>query len=123
VRESSTGAHVLIGKVRNNSKTTVRIKVPQVKVFDARGRRIGSAAVFSSTYVRSNYPHSGVARPAPGQYPEAEQERVGYLAVLGPGERAPITVSWRQRPRERRANRIVLGTASLQVPGAVSKVR
>jgi hypothetical protein len=122
VRASSTGAHVLIGKVKNDSSAELRIRVPQVKVVDPRGRRIASTAVFSSTFVRSLYPHNGVARPNPDQYPEPEQERVGYLAVLGSGEDAPLTVSWRQRPKGRNAERIVLGSVSLPVPAAVSNV-
>jgi hypothetical protein len=123
VRASSTGAHVLIGKVKNDSSGELRISVSQVRVVDPNGRRIASTAVFSSTYVRSLYPHNGVARPSPSQYPEAEQRRVGYLAVLGSGDEAPLTISWRQRRGGRKAKRVVLGTASLPIPAGVTDVR
>jgi hypothetical protein len=123
VRASSTGAHVLIGKVKNDSSGELRIRVPEVKVIDADGRRIASTAVFSSTYVRSLYPHNGVARPNPSQYPAAEQRRVGYLAVLGSGDDSPLTVSWRQRRAGRKAERVVLGAASLPLPAGVANVR
>ena len=123
MRASSTGAHVLIGKVKNQAGASVRIRVPEVKAVDARGRPIASAAIFRSAYVRSLYPHNAIARANARDYPEAEQERVGYLAVLASGEQTPITVSWRQRPRGRRAARILVGSVSLPIPRAVSEVR
>jgi hypothetical protein len=120
VRTSSTGAHVLIGKVRNNSSNELRITVPQVKVVDAGGRGIASSVIFRSSYVRSIYPHNAIARAQPSEYPEAEQRRVGYLAVLGSGDDSPLTVSWRERRSGPKASRIVLGPGSLPVPNATS---
>jgi hypothetical protein len=123
VRASSTGARVLIGKVKNDSSGELRLRVPQVRVVDRDGRRIDSTAIFASAYVRSIYPHNAIVRARPTEYPEAEQKRVGYLAVLGPGKETPLTVSWRERRGERKATRIVLGSASLTVPAAVSSAR
>jgi hypothetical protein len=117
MRTSPSGARVLIGELENKSSGKLRIAVPQVRVVDGRGRRIRSTAVFSSSFTRSLYPHNAVARARPAEYPEPEQERVGYLAALDEGEAAPLTVSWRE-PRTRRAKRILLGPASLPVPAA-----
>jgi hypothetical protein len=87
---------------------------PQLRLLDARGRRIRSTAVFSSTYVRSIYPHNGIGPTGPAGYPEAEQKRVGYLTVLASGASAPLTLSWRNL-RGRPAVRLDYGKGSLPV--------
>lgn len=117
VRASSTGARVLIGKVENKSSGELRLEVPQLKLVDRRGRRVRSTAVFASSFVRSMFPHNGVVPVRPERYPEAERRRVGFLAVLGAGKAAPLTVSWLEH-RGREPSRIVLGGASLAVPQA-----
>jgi hypothetical protein len=123
VRASSTGARVAIGKVRNDASRDIRVTTPQVKVVDADGRRIRSTAVFASAFVRSKYPHNAISQAQPSEYPEAEQKRVGYLAVLGSGEETALTVSWTEPRGRRAAKRIVLGPGSLPIPDAVSAVR
>jgi hypothetical protein len=117
VRASSTGAHVLIGKVKNQSSDQLKLTAAQLKVVDGHGRRIKSSVVFSSTYVRSIYPHNGIGPTEPRDYPEAEQRRVGYLLELEAGKSAPLTVSWRQ-PRGRPAVSIDYGEGSLPVTGS-----
>jgi hypothetical protein len=117
VRASSTGARVLIGKVKNQSSSELRLTSAQLRLVDRRGHAIPSAAVFSSTYVRSIYPHNGIGPTGPAEYPEAEQRRVGYLLVLEAGKSAPLTVSWRER-RAQAAARIDYGKGSLPVAGA-----
>jgi hypothetical protein len=116
VRSSTTGARVLSGKVRNDSGRELRIIAPKVAVLDTRDRRLRSTAIFVSGFVRSNYPHNRGPGSEPASYPEAEQERVGYLAVLDDGDSTPLTVSWSERPGGRRAVRIVYGAASLAIP-------
>jgi hypothetical protein len=118
VRASETGARVVIGKVRNDSSGELRITAPKLAVVDARGRRIKSSAVFVSTFVRSTYPHNRGQASGPANYPEAEQRRVGYLAVLDAGESTPLTVSWRERAGGRSAKRIVYGAGSLAIPAS-----
>jgi hypothetical protein len=118
VRASETGARVVIGKVRNDSSGELRITTPKLAVVDARGRRIKSSAVFVSTFVRSTYPHNRGQASGPANYPEAEQRRVGYLAVLEAGESTPLTVSWRERPRGPAAKRIEYGGGSLAIPAS-----
>jgi hypothetical protein len=120
VRSSTTGARVLIGKVRNESSRKLRITARQVTVADGRGRTLESSAVFISTFVRSNYPHNMARGSDPADYPEAEQRRVGFLAVLDAGESTPLTVSWNERPREASAKRIVYGPASLTIPPRIT---
>jgi hypothetical protein len=108
----------VIGKVKNESSQELRITAPKLAVVDARGRRIKSSAVFVSTFVRSTYPHNRGQTSGPANYPEAEQRRVGYLAVLDAGESTPLTVSWRERPRGPPAERIVYGGGSLAIPAS-----
>ncbi len=117
VRASSTGARVLVGKVRNESSRELRLEVPQVALVDRQGRRLKSTAVFAASFVRSIYPHNGVQPAQPQGYPETERRRVGFLAVLGASKTAPLTVSWLEG-RGRAATRVVLGGASLPVPQA-----
>jgi hypothetical protein len=118
VRSSPTGAHVLIGKVENTSSGELRLKAPQVRVVTHDDRTLTSSATFVSAYVRSNYPHNRGALSRPSGYPAAEQERVGYVAVLDAGERTPLTVSWREPRRRRTAERIVVGGVTLRIPAA-----
>jgi hypothetical protein len=115
VRSSTTGARVLIGKVRNESSRELRVEAPQVRLVDGHGRRVRATAVFASSFVRSIYPHNGVQPAEPQGYPEAERRRVGFLAVIESGKTAPLTVSWLER-RGREARRIVLGRSTLPVP-------
>jgi hypothetical protein len=119
VRASSTGAHVLIGKVKNQSSDELKLNAAQLKLVDGRGRGIRSSVVFSSTYVRSIYPHNGIGPTGPAGYPEAEQRRVGYIVVLEAGKSSPLTVSWRE-PRGRTAARIEYGKGSLPLARASS---
>jgi hypothetical protein len=120
VRSSTTGARILIGKIKNESSRELRITAPQLAVVDGRGRRVKSTAVFVSSFVRSNYPHNRARVSEPAEYPEAEQRRVGYLAVLEAGETTPLTVSWTEKPRRPSAERIVYGPASLPIPAPVT---
>jgi hypothetical protein len=77
-----------------------------------------TTAVFSSSFVRSMFPHNGVQPGSASGYPEAEQRRVGYLAVLQSGKTAPLTVSWLDRRGAPPAKRILVGSSSLPVPAA-----
>ena len=116
IRVSPSGATVVIGRVRNESGEALSIRARDVKVVDARGRRIRSDAVFLSSYVRSNYPHNSGALADPSHYPEAEQQRVGFLVRMKPGASAPLTVSWRAAPAGRTAARIDYGKGYLPAP-------
>jgi hypothetical protein len=118
LRASPTGARIVTGALENHSSSELRVAVPEVKLLDARGRAIKSTAVFAAGFVRSMFPHNGVVPTSPAKYPEAEQRRVGYLSVLGPGKTTPLTVSWLERPGRPPARRILVGSASLPVPGA-----
>jgi hypothetical protein len=113
---SPSGARVLIGTAKNDSSKVVYVRTPEVGVGDQAGRRIRSSVAFVSGFVRSNYPRNGPLPRRPSRYPQKEQERIGYLAVLDPGETMPLTVSWQEPPGRRTATRIVYKNASLPIP-------
>jgi hypothetical protein len=71
-----------------------------------------TSVVFSSTFVKSNFPHNRGPGSGPSSYPESEQRRVGYLAVIEPGGTVPVTISWRE-PAGRVAARVDYGRGSL----------
>jgi hypothetical protein len=118
LRVSPSGARVLIGEVRNQSlgREKSKLKATELKVVDRRGRRVQASIGFISTFVRSLYPQNGRPGMSRDEFPEAEQRRIGYLAVLRSGEATPLTVSWRQSPGDPVASRIVYPAGSLAIP-------
>jgi hypothetical protein len=117
---SPSGARVLIGTAKNDSSKVVYVRTPDVGVADQAGRRIRSSVAFVSGFVRSNYPRNGPLPRRPSRYPQKEQERIGYLAVLDPGETTPLTVSWQEPPGRRKAARIAYENASLAIPATAT---
>jgi hypothetical protein len=117
---SATGARVLLGTVKNESSRELRIRAPDVRLVDQHGRRIRSSAAFASSFVRSLIPQNGRPGSRKSEFPEAEQRRIGYLAVLRSGETVPLTLSWNEPAGPRTAKRIVYGAGSLPVPATLT---
>jgi hypothetical protein len=108
--ETPRKALILRGVVTNRSGHEVEVAAKDLKLRDARGRRIPAAAQFISGFVKSlRQPNK---QPI---YPRAEQIRIGRLATVEPGKNVPLTVSWFVR-RGRAAARIDYGQGSLPVP-------
>ena len=105
---------ILAGTVRNDSIRPVALTPSNLRVIDARGRRVKASAIFLRAFVHGLYP------PArePRRLPESELRRTGRKAVIASGATAPLTVSWRQRPGSPRAVRIEYGAGSLSVPAS-----
>jgi hypothetical protein len=82
---------VLFGEVRNDGLRRTTLAAADVRVLDARGRPLLSAARFLPAY-------------APGP--------AGRTVTLAPGRTAPLTVAWRGAG----ARRIALGSLTLDVP-------
>jgi hypothetical protein len=116
--KSETGARVLIGKVKNQSlgSEKFKIKARALKLVDQQGRPIKASVVFASSYVRSLYPQNGRPGGVRSEFPEAEQQRIGDLAVLRSGETTPLTVSWNEPSASHRPARVVYRGGSLPVP-------
>jgi hypothetical protein len=117
LRISPEGARVLIGTVHNGFTRTLRIRAPSVRVVDQRGRRMKASVAFVSSFVRSTLPQNGRPGSRRSEFPETEQRRIGYLAMLYPGNTLPLTVSWNE-PRGRRAERILTPAGGLPIPSA-----
>lgn len=107
---------MLVGTVKNASGSELRIKSSNVTAVDQRGKRIRSSVAFVSSFVRSVYPQNGRPGGRRSEFPEAEQRRIGFLAVLGPDDSSPLTVSWNEPPGPRAAAQIDTGHGSLPVP-------
>jgi hypothetical protein len=85
------GDAVLYGEVRNDGVRRAAFAAADVRVLDARGRPLPSAARFLPAYAR------GAA---------------GRAVTLAPGRTAPLTVAWRGAG----ARRVALGVATLAIP-------
>jgi hypothetical protein len=88
-----------------------------VRLLDSEGGRLRSAAIFLSSFVKSNFPHNR----GPFQVPEQEQLRLGLLAKVDPGKSVPLTVSWHEPPGPKAAARIDYGPGFLPVPGSAQR--
>ena len=98
---------ILTGTVRNDSLERVTLQGSELRAVASGGGELRTAAIFARGFAHTNFPtNRGEVKT-----PESEQIRIGLKAVLEPGEKAPLTVSWRGR-----AARIDYGTGSLPVP-------
>jgi hypothetical protein len=87
----SAGAQVLFGHVVNRSGHTARLRAADVHVVDSRGKRLAGSAAFADGFV------PGVALRGLGSEvfdESATGATVGGEIVLGPGQRAPLSVSF-----------------------------
>ncbi|HVE67076.1 MAG TPA: hypothetical protein VNB64_00705 [Solirubrobacteraceae bacterium] len=103
---------VLVGRVRNDSLRPLDIRSADVGVRDGGGRRLRSFAQFTESYVHGIYP----AYQKPDPLPADEQERLGLIVRILPGDSAPLVVSYRTTPRDRGRLRVEWKRGSLPVP-------
>ena len=87
------GDRILSATVRNTGNRDLVVKVPDLRVVDGQGRRIGASAQFVRTYGHGLiYPDTQTR----DKQPLVEQRRIGYQIRLAPGKTAPLIVSWHQ---------------------------
>lgn len=103
---------IVTGTVRNDSLRRVDIAAKEFRVVDAGGRPVQSAAILLSGFGRGLY--NPVRKPRP--LPDAEARRTGLVARLEPGQRVPLTVSWRQSGSFDQPLRIEHRSGSLPIP-------
>jgi len=110
------GDRILTGTVRNTGAKALVVKVSDLRLRDARGRRVPASAQFIRTFAH------GIIFPdtkARDDQPLVEQRRIGNQVLLKPGATAPLLVSW-HAPRGEAPQRVELGTGdgvpSLPVP-------
>ena len=102
--------HVLRGVVRNDGDEAIEIDARDVALRADGGGRVAGTAVFLTGYVR---PGESQNR---GRVELSRQEklRLGKAARIGPGETAPLVISWRARDGD--PARVAYPGGSLAVP-------
>ena len=103
---------ILQADVHNDSGSKVRVNAADIKVLDDRGRPLKASATFAVGYLHGLYPPTR----GPANLPDSELERLGKLAVIGPGDTATLTVSWTEPEGRRTAAQIDYGQGSLDIP-------
>ena len=103
---------VLSGRIRNDSLRRVDLAVQDIKLVDARGRRVAASVTFLAGFVHGLYPPTR----EPTKLPDSELLRTGRIARILPGKQAPITVAWRTRAGQERPTRLDYGRGVLPVP-------
>jgi hypothetical protein len=102
----------LSAEVSNDTLRELRVRAKSLVVVDAQGRRLQTVARFARAYSHGLYPPT--QRP-PG-YENGNQARLeGVYVDLKPGERAPLTVSWRLRGKVQEPLRLDYGAGSLPI--------
>jgi hypothetical protein len=105
---------VLTGTVENGTLRRVEIKAKDLRLVDRGGHRVGGVATFLNAYLHGLYPPT--RHPASGLPPE-EQRRIGIVARIDPGKRAPLTLAWRLKAGAPAPVRVEYGAGSLPIPG------
>ena len=104
---------VLRGTVENGTLRRVEVKAKDLRLVDAGGKRVGGVATFLNGYLHGLYPPT--RHPASG-LPAEEQRRIGIVARIDPGKRAPLVVAWRLKAGDRPPVRVEYGAGSLPIP-------
>lgn len=103
---------VLTGTVRNTGTKVMTVKVPDIRVLDASGRRVAASAQFIQAFAHGLiFPD---LKPRDEQ-PLVEQRRIGQQVLLKPGQTAPLLVSW-HAPGSGAAAKVDYGPGTLSVP-------
>jgi hypothetical protein len=108
---------VVVGTVKNDSLRKVELEASRLRVVDGDRRRLRTQARFAAAYAHGLYG----ADYRPQTPPEDEQERLGIVVALDPGESAPLNVAYRLPKRTRGALAIDYGEGSLPVPRRVRR--
>jgi hypothetical protein len=106
---------VVIGRIRNGSKTTLRLEATALRVRDAQGHVLNSSAGFTASYAHGLFG----AFQQPSALPVRELVRLGRLVILDPGATRPLFAAWRLAPNTREPLTIDYGSGTLAVPVAV----
>jgi len=103
---------ILSGQVVNTSTDDLYVDARGIAVVDGGGHRFGTAARFLSAFVHPLY--------APFQFHTfggpSELQRLGIFVRIEPGQRLPLTVSWRNTSSDDQPTQVDLGSEKLPVP-------
>jgi len=102
----------LSAEVANDTLRDLRVRAKSMVVVDGRGTKLQTVARFARTYSHGLYPPT----QRPRGYENGNQARLeGIYVDLKPGERAPLTVSWRLRKGAQPPFRLDYGAGSLPI--------
>ena len=102
---------VLQGLVRNDGLQRVDVVASDLRMHDARGRRVPGVATFALGYVDSNYPLS--REP---ELTDAEQRRLGRRTFIESGRQVRLTLAWRVGSGTGAPVSVSYGTGQLPIP-------
>ncbi len=102
---------VLAGYVRNGTLEPVELTPDNVDLIDSEGRSITHTTTFAASFARDIYPPR-LAR----KLPEADLLRLGYKAIIDPGQRGPLIVAWRLEDGAPAADRVEIPGGTLDLP-------
>lgn len=103
---------VLTGRLRNTSLRPLRLDADDVRVLDADGRTVRSAARFAAGFGHALYSPAD----APDEVPARQAERLGEALTVRPGETVPVSVGWRVEPGGGQPVELRVGKAALALP-------
>ena len=119
VPASLPGDRVLMATVKNTGTKPITVKVPDLRVLDAKGHRVTASAQFIAGYAHGLiYPDT----EARDKQPLVEQRRIGQQILLRPGRTAPLMVSWHQ-PRGAAPAKVDYGKGTLKLPADSTATR
>jgi hypothetical protein len=104
---------VLAGRLRNTSSVPVRLEGFSAVLRDDAGRAVEGGVSFARGFSHGLY-GPGVSPKEP--MPDFLTTRLGMVAVVGPGESVPVTVSWRRGAGNGSPVSADLGGATLALP-------
>jgi hypothetical protein len=105
---------VLLGRIQNASKRTLRILATTLRIRDAKGFVLKSSAGFVASYAHGLFG----AFQQPSAQPEQELLRLGRLVILPPGATSPLFAAWRLPANAHEPVSIDYGSGKLTVPTA-----
>src|SRR3712207_6771631 len=100
---------VLAGRLRNTSDAPLTLDAMTARLLDDAGASVRGSVSFAQGFAHGLYsPAYGPAEPMP----EFLATRLGFRAVVAPGESVPFTVSWRAGAPAR----AILGDVTIALP-------
>jgi hypothetical protein len=106
---------VLSSWIKNASLRDIDLDTQDIRILDGEGREVRSTARFLQTFVHGLYPWS-MRSENPEDLGTQERTRLGEIAKLKPGEKAPLTLSWRVPEGGSEPVRVDFGSTLLEIP-------
>lgn len=103
---------VVLGTVRNRSRSPIHLVADRIRVRDAHGRPVRSWGRYVAAYAHGLYG----AFQKPSQLPPGELSRLGLVIDVRPGRVVPLAVAFRLDSATRPPLRVDYGPGTLALP-------